>query len=129
MRIDHIAIWTFDLEKVKNFYVKYFKASCTEKYINKEKNFSSYFLSFSEGHARIELMHNPGIKEFYLNHATTLGLTHFSISVGTKARVDRLTEKLHIDGFRVISEPRITGDGYYESIVEDCESNRIEISE
>ncbi len=129
MKIDHVAIWANDLEKVKNFYVKYFNANYTAKYINKEKNFSSYFLSFSEGPTRIELMHNPDIKEFFLNHATSLGLTHFSISVGTKAKVDRLTEKLYTDGFRIITEPRITGDGYYESVVEDCEFNRIEISE
>ena len=129
MKIDHIAIWTHDLEKTKKFYLKYFGARCSDKYLNNEKNFSSYFLTFEGGNTRIELMHSPYIMEFLGNHASSLGLTHLSISVGDRKRVDKLTEQLRSDGYTIVSEARITGDGYYESVIEDSEWNRIEITE
>jgi lactoylglutathione lyase len=42
--------------------------------------------------------------------------------------VDTLTERLRADGYRVVGEPRTTGDGYYESVVLDLDGNRIEIT-
>ncbi|RNL86276.1 glyoxalase/bleomycin resistance/extradiol dioxygenase family protein [Sinomicrobium pectinilyticum] len=129
MKLEHIAIWTYDLEKVKKFYVKYFGVKCSEKYINVQKKFSSYFLSFEGEDTRIELMHNPDIKASLSNHAPWLGLSHFAISVGNRKSVNELTELLRSDGYNVVSEPRITGDGYYESVIEDCECNKIEITE
>lgn len=128
MRIEHLAIWTRDLEKTKDFYVKYFGMHCNEKYINTAKKFSSYFLSFDGASARIELMHRPDISGFSGDHGSSFGLTHFAISVGSKEEVDRLTELLRSDGYRIIGEPRTTGDGYYESVAEDCEGNLIEIT-
>lgn len=129
MKIDHIAIWTRDLDKVKDFYVRYFGAVCSSKYENPEKKFSSYFLSFPGESTRIELMHNPEIREAERNGGLTLGLTHLAVSVGSRDQVNRLTEQLRTDGYKIIGEPRITGDGYYESVVEDCEGNRLEITE
>ncbi len=121
MKIDHIAIWTHDLEGAKEFYIKYFGARCSEKYINVKKEFSSYFLTFEDGDARIELMHNPNIIELLGNHASSLGLTHLAISDGDRDRVNKLTERLRSDGYKIVSEARITGDGYYESVIEDSE--------
>ena len=86
MRIDHIAIWTLDLERMKNFYLKFFDLSTNEKYYNPEKKFSSYFLAFDYG-ARIELMHSPDISECIENSKLKPGLTHFAISVGSKGKV------------------------------------------
>lgn len=129
MKIDHIAIWTRDLDKVKDFYVRYFGAVCNDKYVNPQKKFSSYFLSFEGETTRIELMHNPDIGERERNDVFAPGLTHLAISAGSRQNVDRLTEQLRTDGYRVLGEPRVTGDGYYESVVEDCEGNRIEITE
>jgi len=126
MKIDHLAIWVRDLEKSKNFYTKYFDLICGEKYFNAKKNFSSYFLSFKGQVTRIELMHCPDI--FEANKITTTGLAHFSVSVGSKEKVDKLTKRLRYDGYSIVGEPRITGDGYYESVVEDCDGNRIEIA-
>ena len=57
-----------------------------------------------------------------------MGLIHFAMSTGSKEKVDQLTEKLRVDGYKVIGEPRTTGDGYYESVVLDPENNRIEIT-
>lgn len=128
MKIEHIAIWTSDLEKMKEFYLRFFELESNEKYYNPKKQFSSYFLSFKKG-ARIELMHRPDISEFLENSDVKLGLTHFAISVGSKQKVDAITETIRKNGFTVIGEPRITGDGYYESVIADPEGNWIEITE
>ncbi|WP_152286467.1 VOC family protein [Flavicella marina] len=128
MNIEHIAIWTLDLEKMKNFYIKFFKLKSNKKYYNPRKNFSSYFLSFETG-ARLELMHRPDISELIEKTGATLGLTHFAVSVGSKKNVDMLTELARKEGVKIIGNPRTTGDGYYESIISDPEGNLIEITE
>lgn len=128
MKIEHIAIWTSDLEKMKDFYLHFFELESNEKYYNPKKQFSSYFLSFKKG-ARIELMHRPDISEFMDKKDTNLGLAHFAISVGSKEKVDTITETIRKNGFKVIGEPRTTGDGYYESVIADPEGNLIEITE
>ncbi len=128
MKIEHLAIWVNDLEKMKAFYEKYFNATSGEKYHNPSKKFTSYFLSFDEG-CRLELMHRPDIpinKNEKINQY--LGIIHFALSVGSKEAVDALTEKLRSDGFKIQGEPRTTGDGYYESVVLDPEDNFIEIT-
>jgi lactoylglutathione lyase len=129
IKIEHIAIWTKDLEKAKEFYVKYFDMICGEKYFNPKKLFTSYFLSFKDSEVRIELMHKPDISEFLGKKGNTYGLAHFAISVGSKKRVVSLTERLRKDNFVIESEPRTTGDGYYESVILDIEGNFIEITE
>lgn len=129
MNIEHLAIWTNDLEKMKHFYTRYFNMTSSEKYKNKEKNFSSYFLSFKGAESRIELMHRPDISDFIGKKGMVNGLTHFSISVGNKQHVDELTELLRSDGYQIAGEPRTTGDGYYESVILDLEGNHIELTE
>lgn len=127
MRIEHIAIWTKDLERLKDFYTKYFGASAGSKYQNPSKNFESYFLSF-DGGCRLELMHKPEIPDTKNDsHQQFTGIIHFAITVGTKQGVDVLTQRLRMDGYAIVGEPRTTGDGYYESVVLDPEGNRIEI--
>jgi lactoylglutathione lyase len=128
MKIDHIALWTNDLEKLKNFYLKYFRAVAGELYHNTRKDFRSYFLAFGDGGCRLEIMQMPGVPAS-LNDARRqfIGLIHFAIDVGSKAKVDELTELLRKDGYPVIGEPRTTGDGYYESVILDPDGNRVEI--
>jgi lactoylglutathione lyase len=128
MKIDHIAIWVKDLEKAKYFYVHYFGMLCSEKYVNSKTQFSSYFLSCEGAETRIELMHRPEISSSPDRNADSIGLTHFAIEVDSKDTVNSLTDKLREDGYKIIGEPRRTGDGYYESVVEDCEGNHVEIS-
>jgi lactoylglutathione lyase len=128
MRIEHVAIWTKDLEVMKSFYQQYFKGVAGEKYVNSSKKFTSYFLTFEEG-ARLELMHKPEIAQLPGDSFTEfMGFTHLAVSVGSKRKVNELTEQLRHDGFQVLDGPRITGDGYYESVVLDPESNRLEIT-
>jgi len=128
MRIEHIAIWTRNLEKSKDFFVKYFDAECGSKYTNTQNHYSSYFLSFPGSLTRLELMHSLNITTSHCFSEASIGLAHFSISVGTKEEVNKLTNQLRSNGFNVITEPRNTGDGYYESVIEDYDGNLIEIT-
>lgn len=123
MKIEHIAIWVKDLEKMKQFYTQYFNMSCGEKYHNPKKNFSSYFLSFESG-ARIEIMYQPDVSE----ERAKIGFAHLAISLGSKEKVIELTEKLQNDNYAIFDEPRITGDGYFESVILDPEGNQIELT-
>ncbi|MCL4121350.1 UNVERIFIED_CONTAM: hypothetical protein GTU68_049814 [Idotea baltica] len=125
MKIEHIAIWVKDLEKMKSFYETYFQATSNDIYHNPTKGFHSYFLSFDSG-CRLEIMHKAPISDAQI--PTSLGITHFAVSVGNKATVDQLTETIRAAGYKVVGEPRTTGDGYYESVILDPENNRIEIS-
>lgn len=127
MRIDHLAIWTYNLEGLRNFYMHYFDASSNEIYHNHSKEFRSYFLSFG-GDCRLEIMEMPRIpksRNDALKQFT--GIIHFAIKVGSKLKVNGLTETLRNDGFKVISEPRTTGDGFYESCFLDPDGNRVVI--
>ena len=128
MKIEHIAIWADDIELLRQFYMKYFSVNCSDRYVNTKRHFTSYFLSFGKDRTRIELMHIPEM-ENPSGRGNIKGLAHFSISVGGKNAVDALTERLRTDGYTITSEPRTTGDGYYESTVSDPEGNHIEITE
>ncbi|MEO6315749.1 MAG: VOC family protein [Chitinophagaceae bacterium] len=129
MKIEHLALWTVDLEKARQFYVKYFDMLCSDKYYNPTNKFTSYFLSFKDGDTRIELMHPPDILPHNGKKGVTHGLTHLAISVGSKELVNSITERLRSDNYIIESEPRTTGDGYYESVILDTEGNFIEITE
>lgn len=122
--IDHIAIWVEDLEKMREFYCKYFDGVSNQKYENKIKGFESYFISF-DGATRIELMKRKDIEERI--YKEILGLAHLAFKVGSKEKVNELTEISRKDGYKIIGEPRTTGDGYYESVILDPEGNRIEL--
>lgn len=124
MLIHHVAIWVRDIELVKGFYLKYFDCKCNNKYVNEEKGFSSYFISFLSG-GRIELMMRKGVGEAI--GSEVFGYTHLAIDVGSRSAVDVLTDRLKRDGFSVVGWPRVTGDGYYESVVLDPENNRLEL--
>lgn len=125
MKIEHLAIWVRDLEKMKSFYCTYFEATAGEKYVNPKRKFESYFLRWKEG-ARLELMHQPEINESIAHEK--LGWAHLAMAVGSKERVDSLTKKLREEGYSIAGEPRTTGDGYYESVILDPEGNKVEIT-
>ena len=128
MKIEHVAIWTNQLEALRGFYERYFNGRCTPKYTNPHTGFQSYFLSFDSG-ARLELMQMDGIPpNANDNQQQYQGLIHLAISVGSQEMVDQLTDQLRQDGYPVIGEPRTTGDGYYESVILDPDGNRIEIT-
>ena len=129
MKISHIAIWTIDLERLRDFYCNYFEAKSNKKYINPVKQFSSYFLTFESEGCSLELMNKPNLgnsDDHGLKHET--GLAHFSFSVGSKEKVDLMTEQLLDEGYKVTGEPRYTGDGFYESVITDPDGNIVEIT-
>lgn len=126
MKIEHVALHVNNLENARDFFVKYLDAKSNEGYHNPNTNFSSYFLSFDEG-ARIEIMNKPDVPDLPKNPART-GYAHIAFSVGSKEKVDELTAKLRADGYEVLSGPRVTGDGYYESCIVAVEQNQIEIT-
>lgn len=127
MKINHIAMYASDLEKIKDFYIKYFRAKSNEKYFNIKTGLETYFLSFDDG-VRLEIMKRPNCADNPRN-LYQLGFIHLAFSVGSKENVNILTQILENDGFTIVSSPRITGDGYYESCILDCENNLIEIVE
>jgi lactoylglutathione lyase len=128
VQIEHIAVWTKDLERLKRFYEVYFGAQAGEKYVNPAKQFESYFLSFSFG-PRLELMVRPDLPDTRHDAvAQFAGYNHLAFSVGSAAAVDALTARLQQDGYPVLDGPRQTGDGYYESVVLDPDGNRLEIT-
>lgn len=114
------------LETARNFFVKYLGAKSNEGYHNLKTSFRSYFLSFDEG-ARLEIMNKPEMPDFPKGFART-GYAHIAFSVGSKEKVDALTAELKTDGYEVVSGPRTTGDGYYESCIIAIEGNQIEIT-
>ena len=126
MRIEHVALYVNDLEAARSFFEHYFGAQAGELYHNTTTGFRSYFLSFSDG-ARLEIMNKPGMSDTEKPLART-GYIHLAFSVGSHDAVDALTAQLAADGFEVVSGPRTTGDGYYESCVIALEGNQIEIT-
>lgn len=126
MKIEHVAMYVNDLETAKVFFVKYFGGRANELYHNKKTDFRSYFISFEDG-ARLEIMTRPDMKDMEKDINRT-GYIHLAFSVGSKEKVDGLTELLRNDGYEVLSGPRTTGDGYYESCILGIEGNQIEIT-
>ena len=126
MKIEHIALYVEDLEEIKNFFIKYLGAKANNGYHNPRTNFRSYFLSFKDG-ARLEIMQRPEMVNLPKEAART-GYAHIAFSVGSREKVDALTAELKADGYDVVSGPRITGDGYYESCIVAMEGNQIEIT-
>lgn len=126
MRIEHAALYVQDLEQAAEFYARYFGAFVHEKYTNPRTGFSSRFVTWEDS-ARLELMHKPRLGEGP-GGEERFGWAHLAFSVGSREEVDRLTEQLRNDGYRILSGPRTTGDGYYESCILDAEDNRIEIT-
>ena len=126
MVIEHIALFVNDLDKARDFFVKYLGGSSDEGYYNPKEEFRSHFITFDDG-ARLEIMTKPGVADDDKEKERT-GYDHLAFSVGSKEKVDELTKQLSDAGYEVLRGPRTTGDGYYESCIVAVEGNRIEIT-
>lgn len=126
MKIEHIAMYVNDIEGARKFFERYMGGMSNSLYHNEKTGFQSYFLTFKDG-ARLEIMSRPDLDDADKTLHRT-GYIHLAFSVGSKEKVDLLTARLKEDGYRVVSGPRTTGDGYYESCVEAVEGNQIEIT-
>ncbi len=128
MYIEHIALWTHDLERLRQFYETYFEGTANTKYVNPRKQLESYFITFADG-ARLELMRMPTIPVCQADAAQQFtGYVHLAFSAGSREAVDALTDRLRHDGYHILDGPRTTGDGYYESTILDPDGNRIELT-
>ncbi len=134
--INHVALYVNDLEAAKDFFVTYLGATANSGYHNPTTDFRSYFLSFGrdahdgdthDGAARLEIMTRPGMDDPAKSFART-GYAHVAFGLGSAQAVDELTARLKADGYDVLSGPRTTGDGYYESCVVSIEGNQIELT-
>jgi 2-haloacid dehalogenase len=117
-QIDHVAAWVSDLERARAFYERWFKATAGPVYSSSKRDFESYFLSLGSG-ARLELMTSP---------SESPRPAHLAVSVGSREAVDRLVKAMEAEGVRIVSAPRVTGDGYYEAVIADTEGNLLEIT-
>ena len=124
MQIAHLALWSQDIDKLKDFYIKYFGGTSNQKYVNAAKGFESYFISF-EGGCALELMKRTDIS--FRPRQETLGYCHIAFKVGSHEKVIELTNTLAQDGYTVAGLPSVTGDGYFESVILDPDGNRVEI--
>ena len=126
MKIEHVAMYVNDLEGTRKFFEQYMGAMSNNLYYNETTGFKSYFLTFEDG-ARLEIMNKPDMDDARKSLQRT-GLIHIAFSVGSREKVDLLTAQMKRDGYEIISGPRTTGDGYYESCVVAIEGNQIEIT-
>ena len=126
MKIEHIAMYVNDIERARDFFITFFDGKSNDGYHNTKTDFRSYFISFDDG-ARLEIMNKPNMVDADKPLNRT-GLIHIAFSVGSKERVDELTQLLKTDGYDIVSSPRTTGDGYYESCIVGIEGNQIEIT-
>lgn len=129
MKLEHIALWTENLEKMKDFYAGYLNGVPGEKYVSEHEFstlFQSYFLTFDSG-SRLEIMQMDTIPDINTQRQQCIGLTHLAFSMSKAEEVQQLTERIKDDGYTVVLEPHYTGDGYYESCVLDPDGNRVEL--
>ncbi len=127
LKVEHIAIWVDDLERTRTWYETYLGCVAGPRYHNPTKGFTSYFLTPAGGGARLELMHRADAGAQSGPRDLRAGWTHVAFTPGSQTAVNALTERLRADGYPIAGEPRTTGDGYYESVVEDPEGNRVEL--
>ncbi len=128
MVLEHVALWTYKLDLLKDFYVKYFGGKPTKKYVNSPKKFSSYFIAF-EGGTRLEIMQMPNIPAHsYDIRKQFTGLIHIAFGMNSQEEVTKLTERLQTDGYEVVEPLHVTGDGYFESVILDPDENRVELT-
>lgn len=125
MKIEHSGLWVKDLERMKDFYEKYFEGTAGDLYYNEKKSFRSYFLTFPDGGTRLELMNKPQLVPIM---GEAFGYAHIAYQVANEQAVDDLHQRLTDDGYKHVNGPRTTGDGYYEAVVEDPEGNLVEIT-
>ena len=129
MILEHVAIWTNDIERLKSFYCTYFDGVANEKYFNPNKNFESYFIHFASG-ARLEIMQKPGIPNNLNDTVNTqhTGIIHLAFGVDTMQQVEEKAKTFAAAGYPILSGPRKTGDGYYEFETLDPDNNRLEVT-
>ena len=123
MKLEHIAIWTRDIERLAAFWQEAFGGTVGPLYESRNQvGFRSRFVTLPGG-LRLELMSSPA--HAAPETADRTGLAHIALSLGDEAAVDEAAERL---AAHLVAPPRRTGDGYYEAIVRDPDGNLIELT-
>ena len=125
LRIHHTALYVRDLEGARNFFVHFLGARSNEGYYNPRTGLRTYFLTFGDG-GQLEIMTRPGLAEQDPSLPRT-GYAHVAFSPGGREAVDALTRTLQEAGYAVLSGPRVTGDGCYESCIAGPEGCLVEL--
>lgn len=125
MKLAHIALFAEDMETMKVFFTAYFGCTAGTLYNNPRTGFRSYFLRFPEGGV-LELMQWDMARP--APEGRHIGPDHIAVSLGSREAVDALTARLCADGYPLLSPPRTTGDGYYESCILGPDSLRLELT-
>ncbi|MCX8254566.1 Bleomycin resistance protein [Beijerinckiaceae bacterium RH AL1] len=122
MKLDHLAVWTRDIDRLAAFWQETFGAEVGAVYESRNQvGFRSRFVTLPGG-LRLELMSSP-------LHAAPeppdrTGLAHMALSLGGEAAVDAAAARL---AAHLVAKPRRTGDGYYEAIIRDPDGNLVEL--
>ena len=127
IKLNHTALYVHDLEGARDFFAEFFGTVSNELYHNRATGLRTYFLTFHNG-GKIEIMTRPGL-DAGSSSPCAHGLNHIAVGSRSKGMVESLTERMRKAGYTIISGPRTTGDGYYESCVESFEGCLIEIAE
>jgi lactoylglutathione lyase len=126
--LEHIALWTTQLERLKDFYIHHFNGVAGPRYENPSKDFASYFIAFAGG-SRLEIMQMPSVPRSLDDvHRQFTGFIHIAFAPDSAGEIDQLTATLETAGCAVLERPHMTGDGYYESVILDPDGNRVELS-
>lgn len=125
MTIHHIALWTEQPERLRDFYCRYFGGIAGPLYENPKKGFRSYFVRFAGGPA-IEVMARTDVKG--RPGSEVLGYCHLAFACADRQEVVERTDRFRKDGFVILGEPRTTGDGYFESVIADPDGNPVELA-
>ncbi len=127
MKVKSVAFWCKDIDVTRDFYISYFNATSTARTINPNTGFQSYYLIF-DNDVRVELMSKstvmPRLGRLTDDH---FGIAHLSFWIDGQQALDSLTEQLRGDGYYILSHPRLSSDGYYESVIIDPDGNHIKI--
>lgn len=126
MRIQHVALWTRDIEAAARFWADHFGARVGDRYESARRpGFVSRFVRL-EGGAAIELMTGPWLAaaEPELERE---GWAHIAVTVGSREMVRSLAERLQAAGL-LVSAPRLTGDGFFEAVARTPDGALVEIT-
>lgn len=124
MKVAHVALWTRDLDALCAFWARVFGAQVGKVYESRNRpGYRSRFLTFAEGPS-VEVMAGPWVGGATADE--TSGYAHLALSLGSRPAVDLLADAMRGEG-RLVSGPRLTGDGYYEAVLRDPDGNLIEI--
>lgn len=125
VRLEHVAVWTPDVDRLVAFYTRWLAAQAGPPYRNPRTGLHTVFLTWPDCPTRLEVMARPDVS--LPSAGPRLGYAHLALTVGPPEEVDRMTRELAAAEVRIAGQPRWTGDGYYEAVLLDPDGNPVEL--